>query len=399
MQQLTSLPLPIDTRRALTLLGILTLSRTGVAFQFQSITLLIDGLRESLSFSATGFGILLGLYMAPGAVMAIASPVLVRKYGASTTVACALLLMAAGQVGLMLAPTQAVAYLSRLVAGTGGCIIYIATIDLAARLCSAGTKPGRMGVIAASWPLGNALSLVVLGVLLSASLPDAAGYLPAVFAMMAALLCAWALSNHRLDPRASAGQNPISPPRAGLSLSEWKQAFRTSLTPGITFALYNVSFIVFISFSPDLLRSQGYTPLIASNIASLPMWLFVASVPLGGLLAGKSQRKDKWLVGLGCLGGGACIVLSHLFQDKAVWYLLAGILGGLPTGAMLASAHRARHDLFYPTLFFIFFVFLLLCPPLVGAAIETSGHMYTVLVFCVATLVGAFLLFNKDTSS
>ncbi len=391
-------PLQANAHSTIALLALLTLSRTAVAFQFQSITPLIDTLRGTLSFSATGFGILLGIYMAPGAVMAIASPALVRKFGASATVMCALLFMATGQAGLVLAGSLETAYLSRLVAGAGGCIVYIVTIDLAARFCDAGRMPGRMGAIAASWPLGNALSLVVLGGLISASLPAAAVYLPAAFAIAGAFLIAWALRPQHLTGYDPGGQNVPSICSRGISLVEWRHAFRITLIPGITFALYNVSFIVFTSFTPELLQSQGYTLLAASNIASLPMWLFVASVPLGGLLAGRSRAKDKWLVGIGCLGGGACIILSHLLQDKIFWYVLAGILGGLPTGAMLASGGRARHDLFYPTLFFIFFVLLLVFPPLVGAAIEATGNIQSALAFCVAMLVVAFLFYIKDTS-
>ncbi|WP_353146131.1 MFS transporter [Pollutimonas bauzanensis] len=392
-------PLQVTAHSAIALLALLTLSRTAVAFQFQSVTSLIDTLRGTLSFSATGFGILLGIYMAPGPVMAIASPVLVRAFGAKGTVIFALLLMAAGQVGLVLAGSQEAAYLSRLVAGAGGCVVYIVTIDLAASLCDAGRMPGRMGAIAASWPLGNALSLVVLGGLISASLPDAATYLPAVFAIAAAFLIAWALRQQGLTGHKQGRQHAPRNCSRGISLQEWQYAFRITLIPGVIFALYNVSFIVFTSFTPELLQSQGYTLLAASNIASLPMWLFVVSVPLGGLLAGRSSAKDKWLVGVGCLGGGACIILSHLLQDKTVWYVLAGILGGLPTGAMLASGGRARHDLFYPTLFFIFFVLLLAFPPLVGTAIEVTGNMHSALVFCVVMLVTAFLFYIKDTSS
>ncbi|HUH58497.1 MAG TPA: MFS transporter [Candidimonas sp.] len=388
--------------RALALLGLLTLSRTAVAFQFQSVTSLIDMLRGTLSFSATGFGILLGIYMAPGAVMAIASPALVGKFGARPTMIGALLLMAAGQAGLMLAGSQEAAYLSRLVAGAGGCIVYIVTIDLAARYCAAGSMPGRMGTIAASWPLGNAVSLVILGGLISASHAGAAAYLPAAFAIAAACFIARALRPQRLaDHLAGRGADheDAHPRRSrGISLTEWSRAFRVALIPGLSFALYNVSFILFTSFTPELLQSQGYTLLAASNIASLPMWLFVVSVPLGGWLAGRSVAKDRWLAGIGCVGGAACIIFSHMFQDKTAWYVLAGILGGLPTGAMLASGGRARHALFYPTLFFIFFILLLAFPPLVGAAIEATGNMQSALAFCVALLVAAFLFFIKDTS-
>ncbi|HWL28019.1 MAG TPA: MFS transporter [Burkholderiaceae bacterium] len=383
---------------ALTLLVCLTLSRTAVAFQFQSITLLVDSLRAP-AFGAAGLGILLGLYMAPGALVALTSPVLISKFGAATTVIGALLLMATGQLSLLLSSTQELAYLSRLVAGVGGCIVYIVTIDLAARYCAAGAMPGRMGAIASSWPLGNALSLMILGALISRSLPGAASYLPAAFAFGSALLIAWALQPKRLqntDPGTQAGGSAGA---RGVALKDWWNVLPAVLLPGLAFGLYNVSFIVFTSFSPELLRSQGHGNLAASTIASLPMWFFVVSVPLGGWMAGRLHAKGKWFVGIGCLGGSACILLSHMVDSKVLWYVLAGILGGLPTGAMLARGGKARHALFYPTLFLIFFVLLLVIPPVVGAILEATGILASVPAMCIIMLWAAFLFFIMDESS
>jgi MFS family permease len=383
---------------ALTLLVCLTLSRTAVAFQFQSISLLADTLRAP-AFGATGFGILLGIYMAPGVLAALTSPALMAKFGASLTVAGALLLMAAGQVGLLLSPTHELAYLSRLLAGVGGCVVYIVTIDLAARYCAAGAMPGRMGAIASSWPLGNALSLVILGALIGSSLPGAASYLPAAFAFASALLIAWALQPRRLARTAPATEASGSARTRRVALQDWWEVLPTVLLPGLAFGLYNVSFIVFTSFSPELLRSQGHGELVASTIASLPMWLFVVSVPLGGWMAGRLHTKARWLVGIGCLGGSVCILLSHMFDSKVLWYVLAGMLGGLPTGAMLARGGKSRHALFYPTLFLIFFVLLLLIPPAVGATLEATGILASVPAMCIVMLWAAFLFFILDESS
>jgi MFS family permease len=392
-------PLGIDSSSAIVLLTFLTISRVAVAFQFQSVSSLIITLSDNLSFSTTDFGVLLGIYVAPGPLMAIASPSLVHKFGANATMICSLLLMAAGQSGLMLAGSQEVAFLSRLVAGTGGCIVYIVAVDLAARFCGADQMPGRMSIIAASWPLGNALSLVALGGLMSASMSDAAAYLPAAFAIAAALPLSWALRPLSSINCNSRKLKATSLPSLSSSFNKWLNAFRVALVPSISFSFYNISFIIFISFTPKLLHSQGYTLLAASNIASLPMWLFVASVPLGGLLAGMCSRNNKWLVGIGCLGSGACIILSSLSNDKIIWYVFAGLLGGLPTGSMLSRGdHHTRNELFYPTLFFIFFVMLLAIPPLVGAAIEATGNLGSSLVICVIMLVAAFLLFYKDLS-
>jgi hypothetical protein len=385
------------------MLAILTMSRTAVAFQFQSITPLFSRLHDALAFNETGFGMLLGCYMAPGALVAIASPSFVRNYGALRTVCCALIVMGASQIGLMLSVKPELAYLMRMLGGAGGCVVYIVTVDMVAGLKTAAKMSSRMGIVASSWPLGNALSLVLIGGLVSASMIETAAYVPAVFAILMALLVA------SMSPRPKSVQAILATSDNAtrissekllkeISLNEWKKAFASTLIPGVTFALYNVSFVVFSSFTPALLQTQGYTLAAASSIGSLPMWIFVVSVPAGGILAGRSRLGDKYLVGLGCLGGGACMALSYFFEDKVLWYTLSGLLGGLPTGAMLAGAARNRQALFFPALFCIFFIFLLVFPPVLGALISFTGQMHSILVCCIALLVTAFLLFCREKS-
>lgn len=367
--------------KALTILAILTLSRVCVSFQFQSITPTASHLRETLPLTSAGFGMLLGLYMAPGAAMAIVTPMLARKFGYIVSLLGALTVMGLGQFGLIYAETLPFALLSRLLAGCGGCLIYVLTIDLAAKLCDAGRMPGRMGAVAASWPFGNAFALVLLGVLVSMDMPGIALLIPIGLVVAAGAFVLSGLPHTRTWQATST------------SLNEWRQALSSSLRPGLTFALYNVGFILITSFSPDLLVNQGFSDLSAANIASLPMWIFVFSVPLGGWLAGRSVLSGRALVALGCLGPAFCLIASYFSHEKTLWYVLMGVLGGLPTGPMLARAGSAVPRLFYSSLFFIFFIALLIFPPIVGAAIEASGDIRTVLAFCIALLVIPFFLF------
>lgn len=380
-------------RAGLIALAALVIGRISVSFQFQSVTPLLPGLNQAFPVTPTGFGWLLGIYMAPGAAMAIAAPLLMRRIGRAATLYLALALMAFGQCGLLLAATVEHAYAARLLAGVGGCIIYISTVDLVAQLENAGPLEHRMGAIAASWPFGNAMALVALGALVGAGNYVVAGLVPVAAVLVAAALISVMLRTEHPDPR----KNRVLHADAA-SVADWRRSLLHGFPVAASFALYNVGFILLTSFSPQLLAAQGYSQTAANAVSSLPMWLFIVSVPCSGLLAGRSPAGDRLLVALGCLGGALCILFSQAVADKAIWYVFAGILGGLPTAPMLAEAGRrvpsaARTSVAYPALFLVFFVTLLICPPVVGALIDWTGNIRTSVAFLVFILIAAFLLF------
>lgn len=379
------------------LLAVLTVSRTCVSFQFQSLTPLVDFLAQQFGIGATGFGLLLGLYMAPGAVMAIVLPFLTKRLGDSNVLAVALAVMALGHVLLILTHNDLLAYGARLVSGIGGCAVYIATIDFAAKYCRAGERPGRMGLVASSWPFGNAISLIIVGLLAGAGMLSAAAYVPVVLCAFSVFMV---LASERLFV-ASSEQQQLCHGRHSLHvvLARWQQALSLCWLPGLAFALYNIGFIIFVSFSTSLLTSQGYSSRVASSIASLPMWLFVISVPLGGLLAGRGRATAHALVALGCVGGALCIGASYVFEFKVFWYVAAGVCGGLPTGPMLSKVGRSEHTLFYPAIFLIFFVALLALPPLVGLIIDVLDDQRSAVLMAMLLVVSGWWLFIPSVRS
>lgn len=380
----------LNQRSALFLLVVLFISRTCVSFQFQSLTPLFDYLAQRLHIGATGFGLLLGLYMAPGAVIAIVLPWLMSRLGDRNILMMALVLMSLGHIFLMFAQHDVLAYGARLLSGIGGCIVYISTIDFASKYCGAGEQPAKMGLVAASWPFGNAVSLLVQGGLVSAAATSTAAYMPVALSVFALLLV---LPLRQLFDEGAGFSWPRSErTRSQAILESWKQALAVCSLPGLTFALYNIGFIVFVSFSMSLLTSQGYSPSEASGISSLPMWMFFVSVPLGGVLAGHSRNVARALVLFGCVGGSLCIGASYLFEAKVFWYVAAGICGGLPTGPMLSKVGRNDHELFYPAIFLIFFIALLVLPPMVGLAIDVfNSHASAIVIAICLVITGWFL--------
>jgi len=375
----------------------LTAARLCVAFQFQSLSMLAPLLRERFVFGEAGYGLLLGLYMAPGLPIAFAGPAMLRRFGTLALLAGALAVMAAGQACLAVAATLPQAAAARVLAGLGGCVMYVLAIDVAARFCGAAGSPARMGVVAGSWPMGNALAPVVLGALAAAGYGQAALWLPA---LACGLALAWLLPAAARSGLAGAGAGAGTGTKAEASargrwrraVRDWGQALRGSAVAGASFGLYNAGFIVWVSFTPAILAERGYGPAEAARVASLPMWVFCLSVPLGGLLMTRWRRGGLAMVLLGC-GGAVLGMLLSLHAVPAAWYAVAGLAGGLPTAPMLARARAVHPGLAYPALFAIFFAILLVLPPLVGAAIAATGSAANAVAFCIALQAAAVLVF------
>ena len=366
----------------------LALGRATVSFQFQSVTPLADKLDAALHVSPTALGLLLGLYMAPGAAAAIAAPTLLSRLGSARSLYFAFGLMAVGQCGIVFADSLQSAYAARLVAGVGGCVVYVLTVGFIAQLEDAGPLSRRMGVAAASWPIGNAFALVLLGASL---VPASVGrFVPLVTVTLAAVLITVTCRDLDEGTRVSGSGE--------LSFGAWVQAIREGFGVAISFALYNVAFILLTSFSTRFLVAEGVTVSAAATIASIPMWLFILSVPLGGLIAGRSGFRDRAQVVVGCVGSALCLILAMVTVEKTVWYVLAGFLGGLPTAPMWSSAGRmkgngTRSHLAYPALFFVFFCALLVFPPIVGAILDWTGDARSALAICSGLLGLAALSF------
>lgn len=380
------------SRTGIIALAALVLARSAVSFEFQSVTALVPILERSLALAPTEFGVLLGIYMAPGVATTIAGPYLAGWLGRAGLLYVSLCLMAVGQIALLYALTVELAYASRLLAGLGGCVVYSATISLVAELEGSGQLAFRMGMIAASWPFGNALALLLLGGLAINS-GKLVGFVPVLGIALAAILVPIAFRAMspkdlvREHSRSAAGAN-----EARLSLGDWSSALRAMLKVSLCFALYNVGFIVITSFSPSILEGLGLTRSTASAVSSLPMWVFILSVPLGGVVATSLGLRDGALVVFGCLGAAVCFLMVPLVEERWIFFSLAGLIGGFPTAPILARAAETMRgmsakELSFPALFFVFFVTLLAVPPLIGWTIELTGNPFMAIYLAAAMLV------------
>src|SRR5215813_648170 len=86
---------PVIAKRWSILL-LLFLARTAMAYQFQTVGALGPILVDALKIDFAWFGTLIGLYMLPGAIFALPGGLLGQRYGAKNVVLIGLSLMVAG---------------------------------------------------------------------------------------------------------------------------------------------------------------------------------------------------------------------------------------------------------------------------------------------------------------
>src|SRR5262245_57234139 len=97
------------------ILAALTLARTSMGFQFQSVATVAPFLTSELGIDKSQLGWLVGLYLLPGVVIALPGGLLGARFGDKRVALTGLVLMAGGGLGLALSTTPLVANVARVV--------------------------------------------------------------------------------------------------------------------------------------------------------------------------------------------------------------------------------------------------------------------------------------------
>lgn len=143
------------------ILAVLFLARTAMAFQFQAFAALSSFVIAELGIDYTQLGLLIGLYLLPGIVIAYPGGLLGGVFGDKRIALIGLLLMAAG--GLLTAtgdyPTVVA---GRLISGAGAVLLNVLLTKMTTDWFAGREIGTALAVLVTSWPFGIGLALVTL---------------------------------------------------------------------------------------------------------------------------------------------------------------------------------------------------------------------------------------------
>jgi MFS family permease len=349
-------------------LGALFLARAAMAFQFQSVAALAPGLMAAHGVGLGEIGVLIGLYLAPGLVIALPGGGIGARFGARRVVAFGLVLMLAGGAGTALAPTWEGQIAARVVAGTGGVLLNVLMSAMVAERFSGREIATAMAVFVNSWPVGIAAALLVLPRIGGPEALVAAQW--ATVAVVGLGLAAFLLGVPRASAAAPApAAGPASPSRVPRG-----RALAVALLAGAVWGLYNGALGMVFSFGPALLAERGATAEAASATTSLVLWVAAATIPLGGLLADRTRRPDTVMVA-GLLAFALLLIAAPLSAAPALVFAATGLAAGLPAGPIMSlpAALPAQVRTVGLGLFFTLFYAGVVAAPAAGGALAAAA--------------------------
>lgn len=379
-----------ESRERWTILAALALIRVSFGYQFESMATLAPEISAQLGLSQTEAGTLIGLYWAPGVLVALPGGWLARRFGDKPTVLAGGALTVIGGLACALGESYGLLAAGRFIAGLGGIVMNVLGVKMTADWFAGREIGFAMGTLFGSFPLGIGLALA-----LQAPLAQAIGW-PPVMASTAAL-GALVVAAVALAYRSPGEAQDAPAPASSVLLSREDIVLMT--TAGVGLALYNGSFLVYVSYAPMLLTANGLDVAQTGLILAAASALSTVSVPLGGHLADR-YRRPRAVLFYATLAFCVCVAVLPLAAASrsaaaiTALAVLISVIGALPVSPMMAlpseSVLASRRALGLGLFYTWFYLGAAVCPALGGWLYDLAGTpaapIYFVAALGVATL-------------
>ncbi len=327
---------------------------------------------------------LIGLYLAPGVVVAVPGGAFAALFGDKRTVSCSLILMLIGGAMIGWGPDWGWLIAGRLLAGIGGVAINIVMTKMLMDWFVDREISTAMAIFINSWPVGIALALLILPGLAAVGGLDLAW--AAVMSVIALGLVLFVLV-YRPPPNAM--------PRAA-RITVNKLPMLALFLASCVWALYNAALILVFSFAPAFLHSRGWDLTFASSMTSVFIITIAIAIPFGGLVADRSGRRDGVIM-ISLLGYALLLPMVLFVPPWAVpaIFVIVGLIFGLGAGPIvtlpsliLSPETRAFGTGVY---YSIYYAIVMVAPALAGMIADYTGSVGSAFITGSAMLVLAML--------
>lgn len=255
---------------------------------------------------------------------------LVDRRGAWILGIWSLVVVAAGNVIALLAPSTALGLAGRLVAGFGTGTGFVAGSDYIRATVGTATAQGLYG---ASGVGGGGLALAVVPL----AVPALGWRAPYVTALVFALAVLVALPFAPRDPRREVVRGRIS------EVVRDRRLYPLTVAHTASFGLS----VIAGNWAVSLLRDAGYSRTVAGAVAALTLLSGIVTRPLGGRLVQREPARVGRLLGGSMLvaAAGTLLLLVDLpLAARVAGAALLGLAAGLPFAAAFTGAQLFRPD-------------------------------------------------------
>jgi predicted MFS family arabinose efflux permease len=318
-------------------LALIFLARLALAFQFQSVGSVAPFLVHDFGIGFVQVGTLVGLYLLPGAFIAVPGGMVGRRFGDKRVVLVGLVLMIAGGIVAGAAPTYGSMVAGRLLSGVGACFVNVLVAKMIADWFADKELVFAMSINIIGWPLG-----IAAGQAVQAGIAEGYSWQSVFYLTSAVLaLCLLAMAALYQSP---GGATRLSGEKQDLGGRElWMVCLA-----GAVWMIANAAYLVVLTFGPTLLTEHGVSISNAAFTVSLMSWISLAALPLGAYLATRYRIADLLMIA-GLVGCAATALVIPFALDAANWlFIVVGftfslampVISSLPA-QLLAQQNRA----------------------------------------------------------
>jgi len=307
----------------------LTLARTVMGFQFQSVAAIGSLLTTDSKITHAELGALIGVYLFPGVIFAIPGGWLGKRFGDKQVVLTGLLMMTFGGLLFALSDTYQMMFIGRLISGLGAVLLNVLVTKMVADWFAEFRIEIAMGILISSWPLGIAVALMSMGPLEELLGLRYAFLVPAILCAIAFFLVFSIYSNSPDTIETTKGSFVLT--KVKLTNYEIWGVFLS----GCVWCLYNIAFILPLSFGPEYLVTKGIALTSAGATVSLASWLIIPALPMGAWIAERLGRPDLIIIAT-FVAAASLIWMIPISNFYIIIFAALGLVFG-PAGGLIMA--------------------------------------------------------------
>ncbi|MCR9057971.1 MAG: MFS transporter [Rhodobacteraceae bacterium] len=372
------------------MLALLFFARIALGFQFQTAVSVGGDLVTAFELDYSEVGILIGLFMAPGLLLALPAGASGRFLSDRMLAVSGLGALALGGLVSGLGPGPVTIGVGRLLAGAGFLFATLYFTKMIADWFEGREISTAMSILVMSWPFGIAMGQV--GHVFLADLFD---WRVPFFAasMYCGLAAVGVLAFYRPPPERTVATGRSSGRLNGREL-------QLVLLAGTAWGVFNAGYVAYLSFGPRMLEELGHSPLQAAALVSIASWIMIVSGAICGQVVDRFGHRD--LILIVCMASAvAALWLVGTSGAGLAASLLFGLVGMAPAGVIMALAGEAvppaRRAFGMGVFFTVYYAIMAVGPPVAGWIYEWAGTAGAALAFGMvlfALVVPAALLFR-----
>ena len=360
--------------------------RIGLGFQFQTLGSVSNDLVIAFGLDYADIGTLVGLFMAPGLLLAIPAGFVGRYFSDRVLSGLGMLGLALGGLVSGLAGDPWLLGFGRALSGAGFVLSSLYFTKMTADWFSGKEIATAMSILVMSWPLG-----IAAGQIGHEWIAETVGWRWTFFA--ASIYCATGalalFGCYRPPPDSAAARQTTV---AGLSRRE----LHLTLIAALVWGLFNAGYVVYLNFGPLILEADGSGAIEAAAVISIGSWLMIFSGTACGQISDRIKKPN--LVLTVCMIGAMVSLALLAVSGAGVAVSLAfGLIGMAPAGVIMALTGEAmspERRAFGMGIFLSgYFLINAVAPPIAGWIYDTTNDPFSPVIFGIV-LFGLVIVTN-----